>query len=193
MKAQRLKHALRSCTLAGLLLAGVPLGANAVGGAFAQQSTGAAASKSSAAKEKKSPVSAGGGKKSSKSNPTGVEDFFHRLGDSLAKPFRAPPPRRAPKSRRTKQRAPVSTEPTPAPIVESATTPTPAPTPEVRVGGPAARANLRRDVPYGVPVPGRDGFVTSPYAPTQGFVDVREIAPGTPVQDPFTGKIFLRP
>jgi hypothetical protein len=114
------------------------------------------------------------------------------VGDTLAKPFRpAPPPPRTRKPQRAKHAA--SAEPTPDPSAETATTPTPAPTPEVRMGVAAARANLRNDVPYGVPVPGRDGFVTSPYAPTQGFVDVRELAPGTPVQDPFTGKIFLRP
>ena len=199
MKAQGLRHALRSCTLASSLLVGVSIGvappASLVSGAFALESktsTGAKTSASSASK-KKSSVSAGGGKKSSKSNPTSVEDFFRRVGDTLAKPFRPPPPPRARKPRRAKQRGVASEEPTPGPIEESAGTPTPAPTPEVRVGAAAARANLRRDVPYGVPVPGRDGFVTSPYAPTQGFVDVRELAPGTPVQDPFTGKVFLRP
>lgn len=49
------------------------------------------------------------------------------------------------------------------------------------------------DIPYGTPVPGKKGFVTSPFAPDSGYVDVRDVAPGTPVKDPYTGKIFLTP
>ena len=35
--------------------------------------------------------------------------------------------------------------------------------------------------------------VYSPYAKDQGYVDVRDIKPGTKVTDPYTGKIFLVP
>src|SRR5256885_13554866 len=46
---------------------------------------------------------------------------------------------------------------------------------------------------YGKPVPGKSGLVTSPYSPDAGYIDVRGFAPGTPVKDPYSGKIFLTP
>ncbi|HEX4638318.1 MAG TPA: hypothetical protein VH170_02415 [Chthoniobacterales bacterium] len=49
------------------------------------------------------------------------------------------------------------------------------------------------DLRYGTPVPGKQGFVTSPFSPNSGYIDVRGFAPGTPVKDPYTGKIFLTP
>jgi hypothetical protein len=61
--------------------------------------------------------------------------------------------------------------------------PTTTPPPTVPVGSPE----------YGKPVPGKPGFVTSPYAPAAGYVDVRGFPPGTEVKDPYTGKIFLVP
>lgn len=57
---------------------------------------------------------------------------------------------------------------------------------------PVSHASAR-DIPYGIPVPNKAGFVTSPYAPNEGLVDVRGIHSGTEVKDPYTGKFFLTP
>lgn len=71
-------------------------------------------------------------------------------------------------------------------LVNPVPTPTPAPTPP-----PASIPTP--EVSYGIPVPGKPGFVTSPHAPNAGFVDVRGFPPGTEVKDPYTGRIFLVP
>ena len=77
--------------------------------------------------------------------------------------------------------APRTSEPAPEPVTDH---PSPVPpAPVTRVGNPE----------YGKPVPGKTGFVTSPYAPAAGYVDVRGFPPGTEVKDPYTGKIFLVP
>ena len=57
------------------------------------------------------------------------------------------------------------------------------------------KASTRKgeDLPYGTPVPGKQGFVTSPFSPNSGYIDVRGFSPGTPVKDPYTGKVFLTP
>ena len=65
----------------------------------------------------------------------------------------------------------------------------PASTPPVTTGPASAP---KGDYPYGVPVPGKPGFVRSPYSPDK-MTDVRGYAPGTEVKDPYTQKIFLVP
>ena len=49
------------------------------------------------------------------------------------------------------------------------------------------------DYPYATPVAGKPGFVTSPFAPEAGLVDVRGMSPGQQARDPYTNKIFLVP
>ncbi len=63
-----------------------------------------------------------------------------------------------------------SSMPTPEATPEAA----PSPTPETTISTTSAR-----DIPYGTPVPGKSGFVTSPHAPYAGYVDVRGFPPGT--------------
>ena len=54
---------------------------------------------------------------------------------------------------------------------------------------PSAVASL----PFGVPVPNKPGYVTSPYSTDGGLVDVNGYAAGRLVKDPYTGKVFRVP
>jgi len=72
---------------------------------------------------------------------------------------------------------------------EDVSDPAPPPPPDATVQEPIKQG----DVPYGEKVPGKPGFVTSPFSKASGYVDVRGFPPGTEVKDPYTGKIFLVP
>lgn len=128
-------------------------------------------------------------------------DFFKALGNSIAHPNqKKSKPRdskkmasKRSKAKATEQEADYPPEPTATPLALATPSATIQQLP-VRVASlPAQRRNSKRDVPYAIPVPNKPGFVTSPYAPKQGLVDVREFASGTEVIDPYTGKIFLTP
>jgi len=122
-------------------------------------------------------------------------DFFKALGNSIAHPGQnkkpAPKPQtKKPKTKGNEQTADYPAAPTPPP------TPTPTATitqPPVRRASVPPNKNSKRDIPYGIPVPNRPGFVTSPYSPKSGYVDVRGFPSGTEVKDPYSGKIFLTP
>lgn len=102
--------------------------------------------------------------------------------------------------------APTTTEATPADTA-AVQAPTEAPPPPVTAEAPPekpkteapkdtpppAPAPAASELPYGKPVPGKKGFVYSPYDQSAGFVDVRDISPGTKVRCPYTGKIFRVP
>jgi len=66
------------------------------------------------------------------------------------------------------------------------TTHPPSPVPENQ---PVARG----EIPYAKPVPGKPGFVFSPYDQFKGYIDVRGFPPGTEVKDPYSQKSFLVP
>ncbi len=128
-----------------------------------------------------------------------VGDFFKRLGRSISRPPQpskpAQPARRSGNKTASKPTAIEATSPTPAatPAATASLTPIPIPVTERRASAAPQGSAAGLDLPYAVPVPARPGFVTSPYAPTSGHVDVRGFASGTAVKDPYTGKIFLAP
>jgi hypothetical protein len=153
-----------------------------------------------------------GGHSAAAGNPIG--DFFKRLGNSIAHPRSSPPPQRntkkdIPGKKQNDNRQTVPQDAPPAvpsvpPSPPTTPTPTPTPTPPMRTpmpmplivrsaAGVPPSKRPRRDMPYGIPVPNKPGFVTSPYAPRSGYVDVRGFPSGTEVKDPYTGKIFLTP
>jgi hypothetical protein len=125
------------------------------------------------------------------------EDFFTALRKSFSHPTQKPRPR--PRSSSRKQ----NNETAPSGALDASNrqtlpTPTPVPAPPNRNNVRVAKAiattkHPKSDVPYGIPVAGKQGLVTSPFAPDSGYIDVRSFPPGTEVRDPYTGKSFLTP
>jgi hypothetical protein len=135
-----------------------------------------------------------------------VGDFFKKVGQSISKPLqRQPEPEPQstrpqstktphPTRRPTSRGAPASTATPPAGAQPSQ------PPKEEKVSGTVrgvSAADLEKakaGLPYGIPVPGRKGMVTSPYTPEEAkYIDVTDFASGSVVKDPYTGKFFLVP
>ncbi len=130
-------------------------------------------------------------------NADPVEDFFKKLGRSISKAFNPQPTHPTRKKSTTKRSSPQgsnSVNPSPSPTAEPAKSEAEAtPTPAVRRASAAPGAKRKQDMPFGIPVPDKKGFVTSPYLPDGGYVDVSAFAPGTVVRDPYTEKFFRVP
>jgi hypothetical protein len=128
-----------------------------------------------------------------------IGDFFKALGNSIAHPGGSQTKKPAPKTQKKKSKTkgneqppdfPPETAPTPPPTATPTAT---APQPAVRAASAPPNKSSKRDAPYAIPVPNKPGFVTSPFAPKAGYVDVRGFPSGTEVKDPYSGKIFLTP
>ena len=135
-------------------------------------------------------------------NADPVGDFFKKVGQSVSKAFQ-PRPTPNPTEKKTKRAARRPTSPQ-SNVVGASPTPLEQPTnlvkeekvtPTVTVlrASAVSAEKAKGDMPYGIPVPGHKGMVTSPYSPEGNYIDVSAFAPGSAVKDPFTGKIFLVP
>jgi hypothetical protein len=137
-----------------------------------------------------------------------VGDFFKKVGQSISKPLQhepqpPPPPestrpqpaRTSHATRRPTSRATAAAAATPPGVAQPSQ-----PTKEEESTGTVRRLSAadvekaKAGLPYGIPVPGRKGMVTSPYTPEDAkYVDVTGFASGSIVKDPYTGKFFLVP
>jgi hypothetical protein len=133
-------------------------------------------------------------------NADPVGDFFKKVGQSISKPFQPQPAqhqqtKRIRSARRPASRISSGAEATPTPIEEPSSKPAKGEktTPTVLPASVAPAIKAKGDMPYGIPVPGRKGMVTSPYLPEGNYIDVSDFAPGSAVRDPYTGKIFRVP
>lgn len=70
----------------------------------------------------------------------------------------------------------------------AAATPRPSLSPRV-----SSTTTTATQFPVAKPVPGKPGYVFSPYDPNGGYVDVTGYASGSKVKDPYSQKIFLVP
>ena len=137
-----------------------------------------------------------------------VGNFFKKVGQSISKPLQSqpspPPPPQTTRPQPTK--TPHATRRPSSRAAPAAATTAPGvaqpshPSKEEEVTGTVRRVSAadmekaKAGLPYGIPVPGRKGMVTSPYTPDEGkYVDVTDFASGSIVKDPYTGKFFLVP
>src|SRR5204863_1508575 len=85
-----------------------------------------------------------------------------------------------------------STATSPSPQEEEARPPT-ALTPRPSATPRSSSSNSAAQCPVAKPVPGKPGYVFSPYDPNGGYVDVTGYQSGSKVKDPYSQKIFLVP
>ena len=117
------------------------------------------------------------------------QDFFRTLRSAVAHPKETPRPHQSTHKRK-------KTPPSDASNSQTSDKQTAAPPGQSDVRWAKATSiatDQKANLPYGTPVPGKPGLVTSPFAPDAGYVQVLGFPPGTPVEDPYTGKIFLTP
>ena len=137
-----------------------------------------------------------------------VGNFFKKVGQSISKPLQSQPspppqpqttrpqPAKTPHAtRRPTSRAAPAAAATPPGVGQTSQPPKEEEsTGTVRHVSAADMEKAKAGLPYGVPVPGRKGMVTSPYLPEEDkYIDVTGFASGSVVKDPYTEKFFLVP
>ena len=137
-----------------------------------------------------------------------VGNFFKKVGQSISKPLQRdtepqpqpesarPQPAKTPHATRrtTSRSAPAAAATSPAGPQPSHSGKEAEPGGTVRALSAAEIEKVKAGLPYGIPVPGRKGMVTSPYTPEEDkYIDVSGFASGSIAKDPYTGKFFLVP
>ena len=137
-----------------------------------------------------------------------VGDFFKKVRQSISRPSQPQPePQTQPQSTRpqpaktthTARRTTARGAPAAAATSPAVGQPSHSPKEEeltatVRSVSAADVQKAKAGLPYGIPVPGRKGMVTSPYLPEEGkYIDVTDFTSGSIVKDPYTEKFFLVP
>ena len=131
-----------------------------------------------------------------------VGDFFKKVGQSISKPLQPQPqstrpqPAKTPNATRrpTSRAAPAAAATPPGVAQPSHPSKEEEFTGTVRGVSAADMEKAKAGLPYGIPVPGRKGMVTSPYMPDEAkYIDATDFASGSIVKDPYTGKFFLVP
>jgi len=126
-----------------------------------------------------------------------ITSVFQPGSSATPTPTATPTPRPAPAGTPVQptpppNATPPQTTPSPSPTEATASdapsTGTPAP-----VAGEGGAGSADSGLPFATPVPGKAGYVVSPYAPQRGYVDVRGFSPGSEAKCPYTSKVFLVP
>ena len=140
-----------------------------------------------------------------KATPTPAISRRQDAGEVQLKPFRSTQTRtEGPAQNRMKvesKPSPTPSEKKPRPTPKPTPKSSPKPTPEKVAAqeGPIeetpkpAAEKSDGPPPFASPVPGRKGYVTSPFSPTAGFIDVNGLEPGSEAKDPYSGKVFRVP
>ena len=106
--------------------------------------------------------------------------------DTVTTPGRTVTPSTTPAQRRTTT---TTTRPNPTPHTSPATV-----TEKSKASpSPSRTTTSQAQIPTAKPVPGKPGYVFSPFDPSGGYVDVTGYTSGQKVKDPYSGKIFLVP
>ena len=116
------------------------------------------------------------------------QDFFRTLRSAIAHPKETPRPHRSMHKRKKLRQAMFRTV-----KLQTSRLLRHSDQPDVRWAKAASRpSDENSNLPYGTPVPGKPGLVTSPFAPDAGDVQVIGFPPVTPVEDPYKVKFSLR-
>ena len=107
-------------------------------------------------------------------------------------PVEAMPPQPTATPLRSPQTVTSSTTTSPLPQQDE-TRPSTAVTPRTSATPRSSLSNSAAQFPVAKPVPGKPGYVFSPYDPNGGYVDVTGYQSGSKVKDPYSQKIFLVP